>query len=189
MNVATTATGAEATTGATHEALLANRRQTIKWVTIGYCSFVVAMVAAWFLVPRLEPIAAPIDRLLLALQLTAGPGIVLFLIIQGLWRLMDTLEAENPLAGKESVGFTINQRVMTNTVEQALIFVPLYVAFAIRMEPEQVFWLPILMGIWCLGRIAFWIGYRIAPHYRAPGMDWTTGTAFVTLVLFVMTLF
>jgi hypothetical protein len=186
----TAATEQAGDTQPSHDALLAVRKLTGRWIAIGWCSFAVVMTVAWLLVPRLEPIAAPLDRLLLALQLTAGPGVVLLLILQGLWRMQDTLEAEaDTLAGKESRRFKINQRVMSNTIEQALIFVPIYVAFAVRMDPEQVFWLPLLMGTWCLARLMFWLGYRLAPHYRAPGMDWTAGTALVTVVLLVMTFF
>jgi hypothetical protein len=174
----------------TRAALLATRKLTGKWIALGWLSFAIAFAAAWFLVPRPAPIAEPVDRLLLALSLSAGPGIVLFLILQGLWRMQDTLEAEaDPLGGKESYGFKINQRVMSNTIEQLLIFVPLYIALAIRMEPDQVFLLPLLMGFWCLARLLFWVGYRRAPHYRAPGMDWTAGTAVVTLILLIITLF
>jgi hypothetical protein len=170
--------------------LIAARKLTGWWIAIGYSSFAVVMTLGWLLVPRLDPIAAPVDRLLLAIQLAAGPAIVLLLVLQGLWRMQDTLEAEaDPLAGSESRAFKINQRVMDNTIEQGLIFVPIYVAFAVRMEPEQVYWLPLLVGIWCLARLMFWVGYRLGPPYRAPGMDWTFGTAMVTTVLLVRTLF
>lgn len=167
----------------------AQRKLTIRWVLIGYTTFAITFTTAWFAVPRMAPIAAPIDRLLLALQLAAGPGIVLLLVLQGLWRLNDTPAAEDPFANKESYLFRVNQRVMSNTLEQAAIFVPIFIALAIRMEPAQVTRLPLLMGFWCTARLMFWIGYRKGLHYRAPGMDWTTSTCLVTTVLLVMTLF
>lgn len=163
--------------------LRAARKLTMKWIAIGWSSFVAAFTVAWFVLPRPAAIEAPIDRLLLALQLTAGPSVVLFLVLQGLWRVTDSLEAENPLLGKESHGWKVNQRVMSNTIEQLLIFVPLFIAVAIRIEPERVFVLPLLMGFWCVARIMFWIGYRRGLHLRAPGMDWTVGTTMATAFL------
>lgn len=174
-----------ATTPATD--LRAARALTKKWIAIGFTSFVVFFSTAWFAIPRPAAIAAPLDRLLLALQLCAGPAVVLMLILQGLWRISDTPEAENPLLGKESRGWKINQRVMNNTIEQMLIFVPMYVALSIRMAPDRVFVLPLLMGFWCVARLMFWVGYRRGLHLRAPGMDWTSGTAVVTAILLAAT--
>ena len=158
-------------------------QQTLKrWIAAGLTSGLLLNSSAWFLWPRLDPIASAADRLLLAVQCTAGVGIVTLLMLQGLWRLRDTPDAEDPLANAESRGFRINQRVLTNTIEQAWIFVPLYLALAIRMQPEHVHMLPALMTIWCAGRLAFWAGYRYALHARAIGMDWTTVTTLVTAI-------
>jgi hypothetical protein len=161
---------------------------TRRWIAIGFGSFAIAFPLAWLLLPRLAPIAAPVDRLLLAVQLAAGPSVVLLLVLQGLWRVQDSADAEDPFAGKETYAFKVNQRVMSNTLEQTMIFVPLFVALAVRMQPDQTYWLPLLMGFFCAGRLLFWAGYRRALHLRAPGMDWTTATTIVTLVLLVKTL-
>jgi hypothetical protein len=165
------------------------RKLTMKWIAIGWGTFAVVFPIAWLVVPRPAPIAAPLDRLLLAVQLSAGPAVVLMLILQGLWRAIDTLEAENPLLGKESYGWKINQRVMNNTIEQLLIFVPMFLALAIRIDPDRVFVLPLLMAFWCVARLMFWVGYRRGLHLRAPGMDWTSGTSMVTAFLLGATLF
>ncbi len=159
-----------------------SQRMLKRWIAAGITSALLLNAAAWLFWPRLEPIASASDRLLLAIQCTAGVGIVTFLMLQGLWRLRDTPDAEDPLANAESRSFRINQRVLTNTIEQAWIFVPLYLALAVRMQPEHVYMLPALMTIWCAGRLAFWAGYRYALHARAIGMDWTTVTTFVTAI-------
>ena len=155
----------------------------------GWSSFTIAFALAWFLLPRAAPIEQPLARLLLALQLALGPAIVMAMILQGLMRLNDTLAAENPFLEAESQRFKINQRVMTNTIEQALIFVPTFVALSIRMRPDQAFLLPMLMGFWCFARLMFWVGYHRGNHVRAPGMDWTMGTSFVTLFFLLKTFF
>lgn len=165
----------------------APRRRILMWIAAGYTSFFAVFAATWWLAPRLAPVPLATDRLLLAVQLAAGPAFVVMLVLQSLWRVGDTVEAENPLLGKESERFKVNQRVMTNTIEQAWIFVPMMLALAVRMQPEHTFALPIFVGLWCAGRVLFWIGYHLDPAWRAIGMDWTTGVATVTALWLVWT--
>jgi hypothetical protein len=37
------------------------------------------------------------------------------------------------------------------------------------------------MSLWCLGRLLFWVGYRVAFHFRALGFDWSLSATTVTL--------
>ena len=159
--------------------LSGSRKATLQWIAFGLASAVAANVAAWLYWPAMDPVDAAVDRLLLAVQCCAAIGFVALLMLQGLWRLPDTPMAEDPLANAESRGWKINQRVYTNTVEQALIFVPIYLALSVRMDPHSVRMLPALMTIWCAGRLMFWAGYRYSLNARAIGMDWTTVTSVV----------
>jgi hypothetical protein len=169
---------------------LANERNiTYRWIAVGLTSGIVANVAAWFFWPRLGPIAEPIDRLLLAIQCLAGIGFVALIMMQGLWRLRDVAQAEDPFANAESRGWKINQRAYTNTLEQSLIFAPIFLSLSIRMSPEHVHMLPAMMTIWCAGRLLFWIGYRHSLNARAIGMDWTTVTAMLAAAWLVATFF
>ena len=165
------------------------RKAAYRWIAVGLTSAVLANVAAWLYWPRPEPLGQPVDRLLLALQCCAGVGFVALAMLQGLWRLPDSPGAEDPFANAESRAWKINQRVFTNTVEQALIFVPVFIGLSIRMQPQHAFMLPALMTIWCAGRLLFWAGYRYSLNARAVGMDWTTVTTLVAVLWFVTTLF
>lgn len=167
----------------------ADGKKIYPWIAAGLSSGILINIAAWMYWPRLSPIGQPVDRLMLALQCFAGIGFVALLNLQGLWRLKDTLGAEDPLANAESRGWRINQRVLSNTVEQALIFAPIFVALSIRMDPQHVYMLPALMTIWCVGRLVFWAGYRHSLNARIIGMDWTTVTTMITAIWFVITLF
>jgi hypothetical protein len=168
--------------------LSGKRRLTYRWIAAGLLSGIVINVMAWRYWPRLEPLVEPLDRVLLALQCCAGVGFVALIMLQGLWRLPDRPGAEDPFANAESRGWKINQRVLSNTVEQALIFVPIFIGLSIRMQPEQAYMLPALMAIWCAGRFVFWAGYRYSLNARAIGMDWTTVTTLVAAVWFIATL-
>jgi uncharacterized membrane protein YecN with MAPEG domain len=158
-----------------------------KWIAAGMTLGIVANAMAWFFWPKMNPLIDPLDRLLLAVQCCAGIGIVGFVMLQSLWRLMDSPLAEDPFADAESRAWKINQRVFNNTIEQTLIFAPIFLALAVRMEPGQVHMLPALMTVWCAGRLMFWIGYRHALHARAIGMDVTTVTTTFALLWLLAT--
>ena len=169
--------------------LIESRRSTLRWIALGLTSAIVANVAAWLFWPRMDPMFEPADRLLLAIQCCAAIGFVALLMLQGLWRLTDTPMAEDPFADAESPGWKINQRVYTNTVEQTLIFAPIYLALSIRIDPTAVYMLPALMTLWCMGRLMFWAGYRHSLNARVIGMDWTTVTTMVAAIWFITTCF
>lgn len=166
---------------------VAPRKETLRWIAAGWGTFVVVAAIAWQVWPRMAPLEGAMDRLLLAVQLCAAPGLFMMMVLQTLWRVADTPEAEDPLAGAESRRFQINQRVFSNTVEQILIFVPIFLALSVRLDAVDAFVLPLLMGLWCAGRLMFWIGYNIGNNQRAIGMDWTSGAASLTAVLFALT--
>jgi len=177
------------TEDAAAKALTNQRNITYRWIAVGLTSGIVANAAAWFFWPRLSPIAEPIDRLLLAVQCFAGIGFVALIMMQGLWRLQDLPQAEDPFANAESRKWKINQRAYTNTLEQSLIFAPLFLSLSIRMSPGDVHMLPAMMTIWCAGRLLFWAGYQHSLNARVIGMDWTTVTAMQTAAWLVVTFF
>ena len=161
------------------------RRTAIKSVAIGAVTWPLALGAAWMWWPAAT---TPPDRVAYVLQLAAAPAIVLLLIISSCMRLFDNAGAENPMNGVESGRFKINQRVLVNTVEQLAVFVLLLFAVAMRLPPSQLRLLPIAVTLWCAGRMMFWIGYHIAPHWRAPGFDWTFLTTWLLAGWFIYTL-
>ncbi len=152
------------------------RRPTLVAIGIGTTSWASVFSAAWLLWPS-SPSVPPGDPISYALQLAAAPAVLVLLMICSCLRLFDTAQAENPLVGAESQRFKVNQRVLTNTVEQGAAFVPLLLALATRLPPAQLKLLPIAVAVWCAGRVMFWGGYHVAPHWRAPGFDWTFYTS------------
>jgi uncharacterized MAPEG superfamily protein len=90
-------------------------------------------------------------------------------------------EAIDPTRGKESRTMIINGRVVDNTLQQYVLFAAATFAVAASATGEQ-------LGVVAAGaltfvamRLAFWIGYRTDPLYRAFGM---AGTSYLTAVLF-----
>jgi hypothetical protein len=162
------------------------RRAMLHAIAIGAVTWPIAFAAAWMWWPTSASL--PPDRLAYVIQLASAPALVLLLMITSCMRLFDTVAAENPLTGGESKRWCINQRVVANTVEQLAIFVPLLVAVALRVPASQLRLLPIAVTLWCAGRLMFWIGYHVAPRWRAPGFDWTFLTTWLLAGWFLATL-
>jgi hypothetical protein len=119
----------------------------------------------------------------LALWLAAFPALVVYAMFFGCLRMRDSspAAATDPLAGSESERWKVNQRVLSNTVEQCAIFVPITLALATRLDAAHAQILPIATVCWTASRIAFWIGYRRGAVWRAPGMAWTHSTTAITI--------
>src|SRR5262245_18916591 len=162
------------------------RKSAVTSVAIGSVTWVVALLVAWKAWPRMD---APADRLAYAVQLLVPVAVLVLLMVSACFRLFDTPKAANPFNNAESDGWKVHQRVLSNTVEQSLIFVPLLLALAARVPPEQARILPILTALWCAGRLLFWIGYRIRPALRVPGFEWSLFSSLAALAWFVASLF
>ena len=74
----------------------------------------------------------------------------------------------------------INGRVADNTLQQFVIFVIATLALAVSLPPGQMGVIAAAAIVFTVARLAFWIGYRIHPLYRAPGFS---ATAYLNLGL------
>ena len=164
---------------------LAPRRAAVSSIALGTISFPLALWVAWKAWPNVAPIASAADRLAYAAEHLVGVAAILLLMVSGCFRVFDTAKAEDPFANAESQRWRVNQRVLSNTVEQAMIFIPAIFALAARLPPSQVHVLPVLTCVWCAGRVLFWVGYRIRPSLRGPGFEWTIYSSMLALGWFV----
>lgn len=160
---------------------LAPRKATFISIAVGTASFPLALWVAWRAWPDVAPIASAGDRVAYAAELLVAVAVLVLLIVSRLFRTFDNEKAEDPFAGAESHRWRVNQRVLQNTVEQAMIFVPALLALAARVDPGHVRILPVLTLLWCTGRVLFWVGYRIKPVLRGPGFEWTLYSSMVAL--------
>ncbi|KAL5460487.1 hypothetical protein EMCRGX_G033938 [Ephydatia muelleri] len=80
------------------------------------------------------------------------------------------LGAINPLGGKEHL-IQVDKNVLTNTVEQFLVYLVSVMALATYLDtPEQLKLIPLYTTAFIVGRILFRIGYGLSPGYRTVGM-------------------
>jgi len=86
------------------------------------------------------------------------------MLVRALSRTVD------PLAGADGHFLRVNQRALTNTVEQLAGFAPALVAFAAAAPPQLMADVLALGTVFGVARLVFWGGYLLGPLLRAPGM-------------------
>lgn len=164
-----------------------------KKVAVGAVSGVLGMVASvaflyWFL-PTPLGMDTALARLIFTLQMNVIALLPLFiaLVVVGNGRFFS--EAIDPLRHKENQAIEINGRVADNTFEQSFIFFIGTMALSTFLTVQNIKIVPALVVVYILARIVFWIGYRINPLYRAPGMAATSymnlGILFCVLYLLI----
>ena len=94
----------------------------------------------------------------MTLWLSALGGAGLALVLWGLLVWLDGWPGPIPDAG-ERIGLALKLAVL-----------PLYLAVGMVIKADESPWLTVLPVAFVLARIAFWVGYRISPMGRAPGM-------------------
>jgi uncharacterized membrane protein YecN with MAPEG domain len=116
------------------------------------------------------PVTATVERLGLACAALL-PGVLLLNLMIALQMLSRALSgAVDPLTGVDNRFLRVNQRALTNTVEQLVGFVPALMALAAGAPSG---WMPGVMAlgiVFGVARLGFWGGYLMGPLLRAPGM-------------------
>ena len=159
-----------------------NRDQKI--VATGAASGVVTMiVSVWLLqevLPR--PSADPIPYSLSWLAFAALP---LFFMLAAIGNARFTSEAIDPTLGKESPRMVVDARVADNTLQQFVLFAAGSLALAVNLRAGQLGIIGAASIVFVMMRLAFWVGYRIRPIYRAFGF---AGTAYLNAGLLASSL-
>jgi len=81
--------------------------------------------------------------------------------------------AVDPTTGRDAGLLVVNQRALSNTLEQFACFVPSLLALAAGIGPGHMPQVTALAVVFAVARLAFWLGYLASPTLRAPGMTAT----------------
>jgi hypothetical protein len=161
-----------------------------KIVAIGAATGVVTMaLSVWGLTSILPPpdIANAFDeRLAYALRANIVAIVPYFIMLITIGNSRFLSEAIDPTRRAESRSMEIDGRVADNTFQQNFVFVVATLALStvVPLAHLQVVWACTIVFI--VARSIFWIGYRINPLYRAPGMS---ATAYMNLGMILYVLF
>jgi hypothetical protein len=161
-----------------------------KIVAVGAVSGVALMVAAVSVLTVMLPVPGIREdvgaRLAYTLRANVFALIPFFIMIMMVGNERFFSDAIDPTRHAENRVMEINGRVADNTLQQNFVFaVATHAASTIVPSHYlQVVW---ACAIWfVIARFAFWVGYRIYPLYRAPGM---AGTAYMNLALILYVLY
>jgi len=159
-------------------------------VAMGAASGVVAMAASVWLLERMMPRPAiadsPGERLAYALRADVFALIPLFAMLATVGNSRFTSEAIDPTRGAESRRMEIDGRVADNTLQQSFVFAVASLALSTLVPLDQLAVVWACAIVFVAARALFWIGYRIHPLYRAPGMS---ATAYLNLGMIAYSLF
>ena len=159
-------------------------------VALGMAVAAAVVAIAW--VGPLHPhIVLPLDsageRIAFAAKWLLVPG---FALVAGLGMVANrrffSADAMDGTRTPQSNALEINLRYNKNTLEQTMLVVIAWPLLALLLPLAQFGLIPVLAVLFGAGRIAFWIGYLIAPWARAFGFALTfypTVAAFVWLAI------
>lgn len=160
--------------------------QDQKAVAIGASSGVAVMLVLVCWLSReieLPPIAdTPAERIAYALRWAAAPALLLFAMYAAVGNGRFFSEAIDPTLGKESQKILIDGRVADNSTQQFLLFFVGLLALSVTLPFHRLSIVPAVSVTFVIVRIAFWVGYRIKPIYRAFGF---ASTAYMNLLMLV----
>jgi hypothetical protein len=120
------------------------------------------------------------EQLVFALRCQIAPGFMLFAGIEAVAIIRGVALVSPRLAAIAPKSLPVHRRYIQNTLEQlVLFFIATMVLSTFPTTDLRV--LPIMMGLFVLGRILFWIGYVFDPLYRALGMTMTAVPTVIAL--------
>lgn len=158
-------------------------------VAVGAASGIAAMALGVWLLATALPAPEIADtlaaRLAYALQANVVAIVPLFIMFITVGNSRFLSEAIDPTRGAESRSMEIDGRVADNTLQQSFVFVVVTLALStiVPLQHLQVVWACVIVFV--VARAAFWIGYRLNPLYRAPGMS-ATGYMNLGMILYVL---
>jgi MAPEG family len=161
-----------------------------KIVAMGAASGVAVMVlSVWVLMVSLPtPAIADMlgERLAFALRANIVAIAPLFVMLATVGNSRFLSEAIDPTRHVESRSMEIDGRVADNTLQQNFVFAIASLALStiVPLQHLQVVWACAIVFV--VARVIFWLGYRLNPLYRAPGM---AATAYMNLGMILYVLF
>lgn len=160
-----------------------------KIVAVGAVSGAVGMGAGLWLLSRILPAPqisdTPGERLAYGFRANVVALTPLFLMLVTIANSRFLSDAIDPTRNAESASMNIDGRVADNTLQQNFVFAlaSLAMSTVVSLQQLQVVWACAIVFV--VGRVTFWVGYRINPLYRAPGMAATLYTN-LGMILYVV---
>jgi len=161
-----------------------------KIVAVGAASGVAAMaLSVWILTkvlptPMIEDTLA--NRLAYALRANVIALVPFFIMLITVGNSRFLSDAIDPTRRAESRSMEIDGRVADNTLQQNFVFAVASLALSTIVPLPYLQVVYACAIVFVFARVVFWLGYRLNPLYRAPGMS---ATAYMNLGMILYLLF
>ena len=156
---------------------------------IGHAIAIAYILTLFLLIPPFDQDPSVAQRLALAIKSAILPGFMFMVGIAFLAKDRFYGQANNPMVCEtDGAKMKVDARYLSNTHEQFVLFLINAFALAIFLPTPCLTLLPIYGSLFAVGRMVFWIGYRIHPLYRAPGFTMCFGPAIAAMVFNVYAL-
>jgi hypothetical protein len=142
--------------------------------TSGVASMVLLVALIYSVLPTIFGMGSVLERIIFTLRLNVLAVIPFFIGVAIVSNERFLSKAIDPLRHVEDRVMEIDGRVVDNTLQQNFVFLVGTLALSTFLSDETIKLIPALVAVFILARIIFWIGYRIDPLYRAPGMAATS---------------
>ncbi len=137
---------------------------------LGVLGMAVAVYALYMVLPAPAETMGLVERIAFTLRVNVVAVLPLFVMIVSVGNSRFLSSAINPLDHKETANQEVDGRVTDNTLQQNFLFLIGTLALSTVLQSAQMQIMIAFAAVFVVARIAFWIGYRIHPLYRAFGM-------------------
>ena len=151
-------------------------------IVSGLIVTVIVFPGLYFLLPHFSHELDLLKRLQLGISCLVFPGLFLLVLILRIGSQRFGNVSEDPTEViADSRAMKIDLRVLSNSHEQVMLFVINTLGLAVLLPFSYLSLLPIYSGLFVIGRVSFWAGYRHHVLWRAPGFALTVLPALVGL--------
>ena len=171
----------------------AEQRRVLRGMTLSLLVTVLVLGLGSFLAWPLMPVLPHLeDRLAFTLRcdlfIVAWLAAAIAAVARG--RFFSEADIRGSGFGSPGPRIAVAAAVLQNTFEQVVLALTLHLALASLLRGREMVLIPLLVALFCGGRLAFWIGYRRGAGSRALGFGLTfypsvlaLGLTFLLLVL------
>ncbi len=158
------------------ESFAAEQAGVRKWAIAALLTSLAALTAAWFFGAGWPVTAASnADRLAFVFRSELATGFVLWAMIArvGAIRYYSPKDIGGAAGGPETREIAVARAALQNTVEQSILAIIAHSALALALPADRMAVIVALIGLFVIGRIAYWFGYPKGAAARAFGFALT----------------
>ena len=171
----------------------AEQRRVLRGIALALIVMALVLGTGALLVPPVVPALPRLeDRLAFALRcdlfIVAWLAAGIAAVARGRFFSVDDIQGSG--FGASSPRIAVASAVLQNTLEQVVLAVIAHLVLASMLRGREMVVVPLLVVLFCAGRLAFWVGYRRGVGSRALGFALTfypsvlaLGVAFLLLIV------